>query len=805
MWSRGWQSSERFIYSNAEEDGNPPTHVLNKTRPMKKISIIGPYLSNFSFARVNRGLAIAMSALKKDFSIRVAQDENKIDRKINQNDLAKHPELKDLYDLSPQESDIVIYNDFPKDIYTLHGLKDLQGKIKIGYWAWEESVFPKMCVDEINKNLHGVAVISSFVGEILRKNGVKIPIQPINIGIDNAMIVEPKSKFDVGSNKSFKFLHISSAKARKGIDVLIESFCKEFTINDDAVLVIKSFPGPDNKVNELIAKFRTENSPEIIHIFESEFTDQQMVDLIHSCNCAVYPSRAEGFGLPAAEAMLHGLPLIVTGYSGFTDFSNHDNSYVLNYQIEDTIKSEFANPGAKWAEPDSKQLQAFMRLQYEIFRFNNGKFDDKSKQLISNLGFMPIEVEAEMQKDKLENAFNSAKFLTWERAAEEMFDFIEQVESFATLKEKKAGVISFFNNKDGLAKYTKDLYSPVECSFKDFFYISNTDIADRTEEDESNVIRLWESGTNDFGKVFDFIKSEQLDLIHIQYHSGINFSFSSLGKLITDLKALNIKVFVTLHSVKGKNFNIVDEVVELNLADRVFIHSKDDFKIAASKLDNISYFSHPKNTYHKRDNSVLKKKLDLGKNFPIVLTHGMLNADKSNLEAVIMSVKELKNDYPDILHLGLNTLVPNNINAESEYSRLTQLVKNEGLENNVLFVVDFLSDEMVLLLIQASDVIIAPYNEVGESASAAVAKFLFSGSPVIVTDIKMFDDLNNEVIKIDYPEKDLIYGAIRKCIGNENKNSIRELVKKAEKFVLENSFEVKSRDLLKVYASNYLN
>lgn len=772
---------------------------------MKKISIIGPYLSHFSLARVNRGLAIAMSGLKKDVVVRIAQDENKIDRKINQSDLVKYPALKDLYDLSPQESDIVIYNDFPKDIYTLHGLKELPGKIKVGYWAWEESVFPKMWVDEINENLHGIAVISSFVGEILRKNGVKIPIQPISIGIDNAMIVKPKAKFNLGSNKSFKFLHVSSAKARKGIDILIESFCKEFTIDDDVALIIKSFPGPDNKVNDLVANFKSDISPEIIHIFESELSDQQMVDLIHSCNCAVYPSRAEGFGLPAAEAMLHGLPLIVTGYSGFTDFSNSDNSYVLNYQIEDAIKSEFANPGAKWAEPNKKQLQDFMRLQYEIYKFNNGKFEDKDRELIGKLGFMPIEVEAEIQKDKLENAFNSAQLLTWERAAKDMFGFIEEVESFAILKEKKAGVISFLNNKDGLAKYTKDLYSSVECSFKKFFYISNTDIADRTEEDASNVLRLWESGTNDFGKVFDFIKSEQLDLIHIQYHSGINFSFSSLGKLIKELKALNIGVYVTLHSVKGKNFNIIDEVNELNLADKVFIHSKEDFQFANSKLNNISYFNHPKNTYHRRDKMILKKQLDLDKYFPIILTHGMLNTHKSNLEAVIMAVKDLKKDYPNILYLALNATVPNNINSESEYSILSQLIKNENLESNILFVTDFLSDEMVLLFIQTSDIIVTPYNEVGESASAAVAKFLFSGAPVIVTDIKMFDDLNNEVIKIDYPESSLIYETIKKCLSNENKNSIKEIVKNAEKFVRENSFEVKAKELLKLYASNYLN
>ena len=38
-----------------------------------------------------------------------------------------------------------------------------------------------------------------------------------------------------------------------------------------------------------------------------------MAALYAACDCLVHPYRGEGFGLPIAEAMACGLPVIVTG------------------------------------------------------------------------------------------------------------------------------------------------------------------------------------------------------------------------------------------------------------------------------------------------------------------------------------------------------------------------------------------------------------------------------------------------------------------------------------------------------------
>src|SRR5690606_2365994 len=165
-------------------------------------------------------------------------DKDTIDWYPTESDLEKKPKLKEIFNPEREITDIAVYNNFPKITGSLHGLKDLPGKVKLAYFAWEESVYPKEWVDEINANLHGLMVASNFTKSIFQKAGIKIPMKVVPNALDDEVRIKAKDKYKLNTNKSFKFLHISTAKQRKGVDILIKAYFEEFTKDDDVTLVL---------------------------------------------------------------------------------------------------------------------------------------------------------------------------------------------------------------------------------------------------------------------------------------------------------------------------------------------------------------------------------------------------------------------------------------------------------------------------------------------------------------------------------------------------------------------------------------
>eukprot|EP00750_Incisomonas_marina_P007318 INCI1480.3.p1 GENE.INCI1480.3~~INCI1480.3.p1 ORF type:complete len:124 (+),score=13.94 INCI1480.3:294-665(+) len=70
----------------------------------------------------------------------------------------------------------------------------------------------------------------------------------------------------------------------------------------------------------------------------------------------VLPTRGEGWGLPAMEAMSMEVPAIITNYSGPATFVNEENGY--------PIKVSHVRRNGQ-AEPDLKDVQRLMKHVYE--------------------------------------------------------------------------------------------------------------------------------------------------------------------------------------------------------------------------------------------------------------------------------------------------------------------------------------------------------------------------------------------------------------------------------------------------------
>lgn len=736
----------------------------------KSLQIIGPFITNFSFARTNRGLAKALSEIQDLYKIHLYGSEEQLDKYPTQEDLDRLPHIKNLWSPEEIQTDVSIYSHFPKGGIVKNDIELIKAHTKLAFIAWEESVYPQIWVEEMNKSLHGVFAISNFVKDVLKKSGVKIPIFVTPNGIDDAMRVNPSAYFPLQTKKKFKFLHISSARKRKGIDVLIKAYFAEFTKNDDVCLVIKSFPGPDNMVNDVISEFQNENSPEIEHIISPDLTDQDMVNLIHTCDCGVYPSRAEGFGLPIAESMFHSRPVIATNYSGYLDFANESNTYLIDYKLVNTVDSEMVNLGAKWAEPDLTHLAETMR------------------HVFSNIEFEEV-------KQKTVLAKQVAQELNWSNTAQKIVNIVSEIEKITHLKSENAGVISFLNDDDGVAEYTTDLYSNIEKSFNKFFYISNKDIDARKKVDLGNVVRTWESGETSFQETLEFIQNENLKHIHIQYHSGVNFSPSSLDHLLMQLASIKVNSYVTLHAVKGRGFNIGLECKNLHLAKTIFIHNKEDFDSVPT--DNKVLLFHPRKLISSRTKTSLRNKIGISEYSPIIITHGKLVLQKIDINSILESVEKLKEYYPNILYIAMNAVVASNSSAKNDFDELQQIVLNKNLSENVLFIPDFLSEDEVFILLQAADIALFPYNDVGESASAAVSKALATLTPTITTDIKMFSEFNREVLKIENTNPEVVSRSIQSLY--EDSILRAELEKQSREFIDEYSFDRQATTMIGYY------
>jgi len=156
--------------------------------------------------------------------------------------------------------------------------------------------------------------------------------------IDRSLI--KKEKFNI-KTKGFVFLSVFGWSLRKGNDVLLKSYLKSFSKNDDVTLLIVSRLNGSSSVenikrirDEISSYIKTfsknpENHPHIVHVGVG-IPEADMPSLYNLCDCFVLPSRGEGYGLPMVEAGACSLPVISTRCGGQLEFLNDSNSYLID-------------------------------------------------------------------------------------------------------------------------------------------------------------------------------------------------------------------------------------------------------------------------------------------------------------------------------------------------------------------------------------------------------------------------------------------------------------------------------------------
>lgn len=229
-------------------------------------------------------------------------------------------------------------------------------------------------VREINQNVDELWVPSEFVRGVFITGGVSPrKLRVIPYSVDDEVFRPEGSLWRPEGSRGFASLFVGGVIERKGLDLLAEACEAAFRRSDEVTLIIKD-QGSSTfyRRSKLLRRFqrmaKSNANPQVI-VITKEMEDAQLAALYRGCDAFVLPYRGEGFGMPLAEALACGKPVITTGLGPAREFCPESASYFIEATAVPMLEppshlGPLAND-CTWFEPNVAHLAETMRYVYE--------------------------------------------------------------------------------------------------------------------------------------------------------------------------------------------------------------------------------------------------------------------------------------------------------------------------------------------------------------------------------------------------------------------------------------------------------
>lgn len=214
---------------------------------------------------------------------------------------------------------------------------------------FESEKLPEGWSTELNRWIDHLVVPNPWGLQVFKNAGVEIPISWHDLSVEHGY--RYRGHWKRPTDRPFRFLTIGDRGIRKGWWDAAVAFSRAFGEDPNYELWIKA------RKDALPLRIK---HPQI-KVIEGDYTLGEMVDLFHSVDAFVWLSHGEGWGIPPRNAVVSGLPVISTNYSGM----EHDiNSwgYPVPWVPERAWEDSpwLYEQGSVWAKPDIDRAGSLM-------------------------------------------------------------------------------------------------------------------------------------------------------------------------------------------------------------------------------------------------------------------------------------------------------------------------------------------------------------------------------------------------------------------------------------------------------------
>ncbi len=308
---------------------------------------------------------------------------------------------------------------------------------------------------------------------------------------------------------------------------------------------------------------------------------------------------------------------------------------------------------------------------------------------------------------------------------------------------------SYTPRECGIATFTEDLTKSIDelHVLEPAAIIGINDHGSSYNYGKEVVMQIDANDESTYRQVADQINNSDFDLVNVQHEFGL-FGGDWGNYLLTFLKKLSKPCITTMHTTLSPNSRIFQTPESKAAHDKVVKgigRYSSAITVMTKMAANILQKSHNIDANKIRiiphgtppipfvSSETVKDALSLDGRV-VLSTFGLLSRDKG-IHNAIKALPDIIKEWPDILYLIIGATHPQvRLRVGEKYrKRLVNLVKKLKLEKNVKFHNRFLSKDELIQYLQATDVYICPYVNVGQLSSGTLTYALGAGRAIVST------------------------------------------------------------------------